>query len=443
MSYTFQTSQNTFNVKNQYLDYAGLQQKNKERAMKGRTKIGYQDFLGYLTRDSKFKNNQNRFNSIDDQVIEDAKNHGYLIRETAINKKYGKASLEHDTETEAVGYEQFRWKDTGEEEPIIAYYNQECLTESNFNEKTRDFYNQLKRESENPDSNFQMLILTFDPKDNGLLKDNLDPKSLYETLDINLKKLFEEYGYDYDNLNYCLVAHTDKDHLHVHVPFMEKVKHRRRGKLDISKNQEFKDNINTWLNARCEERDYYQLNLDKNLLDRYKYDNPLDKDLFKRICNCPSKTVGHMKDKELQQDIYKYTDEFLKNTGYQEACENNYYKRLNRIANDEAFNDKDAKDLTDKEYIKLRNATANKLYKDIKSNVNKEKNYEYNDEDIRKRPYTSNNYKYDEKDYKQTNALLEIRRMQYLMSGAKSNTYILKQIKKGFKEGVRNVEKNK
>lgn len=414
-----QKNNNAVNVYNNYVNHDWLVNENAKRKKQGKKSIGFQNFIGYLTQEVKHINNYQSFNNDNDEALE-IKSNSYLFRESVINKKYN----------------QFEWKT---EDNVIGFYNNEFLTVENFNQKVKPLYKRLEKESDNLDANVQLGLISIDPKYNNLLSGNLDVKEFYTVVNNNFRNLARDYGYNPDNLDYLLVCHTDKEHIHIHLPFVEKVKERKRGKLDLDFNETFKENINTWLNAKANNRDYIKVVLDKNLIDKITSEVQMSKDLYERLANCPNKNVGNIKDKQLKQELYDYVDTILEQSGQLEEIEIVHQKRLLRKQNDDNYSDKDVDKLKQDDIDRLRKDTANYIYKNIEK-VNKD--IQYNENDVRKKNnYT--NYKVNDEDYNNFNKDMNIKKMKYLMFYTKNNDFIWNQFKYNFKKGMRDYDKDK
>lgn len=335
----------------------GQTARKKELKFKGK--------ISYNARHEAIENHDNLFENISNRTSAN----GYLTRE------------------ESVEYHKDLFNDYQNENRILYFSNNQIIKENNEKVKAKNEIQLDKIQEKYPNACLYNTFTSFDYK---FAEKNIYGKyseeEFHQIIQPHIKKLFSDNDLNWDNTKYFLTFHSNKEHFHFHLDFIEQVPTRTINELDqksfdtYRKNlmlnldgelkQEYENNIKQIMNQKDVMRkkiDNIDINID------YGFDEAIE--LYKEN---PVRYYGDITDYRLINAVDKIKLNLINNNeslrkefeGFDELLNHQNYFNENIFGNTESRNQKE------NQLQEVNDRLNNKILNMIKSEAKNQKEYE-------------------------------------------------------------------
>lgn len=332
---------------------------NAKRINEGKHALKLSQHLGYISRESAVDSKKGYYQEYDrDTMNEVIKDKGYLTREEAIEN-----------------HPEF-FANEDKDDYIVGIVNGECFKQSEQAEALAPMIEHLDKLEESGRFNIQSSVISFPPEYSKALSGQIEQEKLLKYIsNMYTNVLCKHEGYQKDNLNIVICAHTNKDHFHLHIDFWEKEEHRPFRKIDVKTFDILKEQTARIMNEQTRPDDYQELLLLNNRYEKLAEPIKAPKELISRLVAQDNKYFNRIKDKQLKQDIEDFAEEIFKKNGYDLQLEELYRKNI------EVYDIENVKQIMLDKYNRKINQIANNIVRqanEVRESLEKELGVETN-----------------------------------------------------------------
>lgn len=331
-----------------YISPQGMETLNKQRMAKGKKPMSLAGHLGYISKDDRVNGDIDYNSDINnDELANTISNEGYLTRQEAI-----------------INHSEF-FKNEDKENFIVGCFNGEVVRKKEKDKKLQPFIQHLNQLEENGKYNVQSSVISFPPDISKQIKGMIDQEEFLSKINKCYETHLQELGYNKDNINVIICAHTNKDHFHLHIDVWEKSldirKNRKMHEWDVEVLKQIRKDACLILNDQINGVNKVLGAERKNLLNLIGQNIQIPEELVRKIDNQNMKVWGRIEDSDLKNEIYNYAEHIFKTAGfYKNAVDQYEYDKL--IKGEEV-----AKNQAGTKYVRSCKDIANKIIKHIKN----------------------------------------------------------------------------